>query len=48
METPTRARRRRSKASADVPSRSVDYRHLTSSLPLAEGYSASLGSNPSP
>ena len=39
MEAPTRARRRRSKAPAETPTRPVDYRHLTSSLPLAEGYS---------
>ncbi len=38
MEAPTRARRGRSKAPAETPSRSVDYRHHTSSLPLAEGY----------
>ena len=38
MEAPTRARRRRSKAPVEAPPRSVDYRHLTSSLPLAEGY----------
>ena len=39
MEAPTRARRRRTRAPAEAPTRAVDYRHLTSSLPLAEGYS---------
>ena len=39
MEAQTRARRRRNKTPAETPSRAVDYRRLTSSLPLAEGYS---------
>ena len=39
MEAPTRARRGRSKAPAETSSQSVDYRHHTSSLPLAGGYS---------
>ena len=38
MEAPTRSRRRRTRAHAEAPTRAVDYRHLTSSLPLAEGY----------
>ena len=38
MEAPIRTRRRRNKALAETPTRSVDYRHLASSLPLAVGY----------
>ena len=39
MDHPARPRRRRTRVSAEPTTRPVDYRHLTSPLPLAKGYS---------
>ena len=39
MDHPARPRRRRTRVSAEPATRPVDYRHLTSPLPLAKGYS---------